>query len=41
LPGLECLVSEHFSLAAGVAVDLAGKNSPYDYTPILTALIKF
>jgi hypothetical protein len=41
LPGLECLVSDHFSLAAGVAVDLAGKNSPYDYTPILTALIKF
>jgi hypothetical protein len=41
LPGLECLISEHFSLAAGVAVDLAGKNSFYDYTPILTALIKF
>jgi hypothetical protein len=41
LPGLECLISDHFSLAAGVAVDLAGKNSLYDYTPILTALIKF
>jgi hypothetical protein len=41
LPALECLVSDHFSMAAGVAVDLAGRNSPYDYTPILTALIKF
>jgi hypothetical protein len=41
LPGLEWLISGRLSLAAGVAVDLAGKNSSYTYSPIVTVMVKF
>jgi hypothetical protein len=41
LPGVECILSEHVSAALGVAVDLAGKNSFFAYTPVFTLLLKF
>jgi hypothetical protein len=41
LPGLECILSERWSCAAGVSLDLAGKNSTFAYTPIFTVLVKF
>ena len=30
-----------WSAALGVAIDLAGKNSFYNYTPILTVLLSY
>ncbi|HEY9073544.1 MAG TPA: transporter [Desulfobaccales bacterium] len=41
LPGLEFILSPRLNLEAGLAVDLAGKNSPYNLTPIVTAIFNF
>lgn len=41
LPGLELILSPRWNLEAGVAVDLAGKNSTYNLTPIFTATLTF
>lgn len=41
LPGIEYIFSPRWSAALGVAIDLAGKNSFYSYTPILTVLLNF
>lgn len=41
LPGVELIISPHWNLEAGVAIDLAGKNSPYNLTPIITALFTY
>jgi hypothetical protein len=36
LPGLEFILSPRWNFELGVAIDLAGKNSLYNYTPIFT-----
>jgi hypothetical protein len=41
LPGIEYIFNSHWSADLGVAVDLAGKNSSYSYTPILTVIMSF
>ncbi|MCL4501275.1 MAG: transporter [Deltaproteobacteria bacterium] len=41
LPGIEFIFSPRWSAALGVAVDLAGKNSFYSYTPIFTVLLNY
>jgi hypothetical protein len=41
LPGLEFILSPRLNLEAGLAIDLAGKNSPYNLTPIVTATCSF
>ena len=41
LPGLEFVLSPRWNLEAGVAIDLAGKNSPYNLTPIVTATFTY
>ena len=41
LPGLEFVLSPRWNLEAGVAIDLAGKNSAYNITPIVTATFTF
>ena len=41
LPALEFLPTERFTLAAGVQVDLFGKNTHYTYTPTLAWFINF
>jgi len=41
LPALEFLPTERFTLAAGVQVDLFGKNNHYTYTPTLAWFINF
>lgn len=41
LPGLEFILSPRWNLEAGVALDLAGKNSTYNLTPIVTATCNF
>lgn len=41
LPGLEFILSPRVYLEAGLAIDLAGKNSPYTLTPIITAIFNF
>lgn len=41
LPGIEYIFSPRWSAALGVALDLAGKNSFYGYTPIFTVLLNF
>lgn len=41
LPGLEFILSPRVNLEAGLAIDLAGKNSPYNLTPIVTAIFNF
>jgi hypothetical protein len=34
--GWEYNVNAHWSFAGGLAVDMAGKNTSYNYSPILT-----
>jgi hypothetical protein len=41
LTGIECIISPKWSAALGVAVDLAGKNSFYGYTPIFTVIMTY
>ena len=36
LPGIEYVYSEKLAFALGVAIDLAGKNTSYNYTPIFS-----
>ena len=40
-PGLEYVVSPGWGCALGVAVDLAGRNSFYAITPLVTVQAKF
>lgn len=41
VPGVEFLFSPRWSCALGVALELAGKNNPYTYTPIFTMIFNF
>ena len=41
MPGIEYIFDPRWSAALGVAIDLAGKNSFYNYTPILTVLLSY
>ncbi len=41
MPGLEYVYSDRLAFVAGVAVDLAGKNTTYQYTPILSMVYTF
>jgi len=39
--GLEYNLSKNWSFAGGLALDLAGKNTPYNYSPMLTCKYSF
>lgn len=41
LPGIEYVYSEKLAFALGVAIDLAGKNTNYNYTPIFSFIYVF
>lgn len=41
VPGVEFIFSPRWSCALGVALDLAGENSPYAYTPIFSLICNF
>jgi hypothetical protein len=41
LPGIEYLLSPKWNFELGVAIDLAGKNTAFKYTPILTVIYNF
>jgi hypothetical protein len=41
LPGLEYIYSEKLAFALGVGIDLAGKNTEYNYTPIFSIVYTF
>jgi hypothetical protein len=41
LPGIEYLPTSWFSMAAGVRVSLLGKNTPYNYTPMLALFLNY
>jgi hypothetical protein len=41
LPGIEYVFNPRWSCELGVAVDLAGKNSLYGYTPIFTVIMTY
>ena len=41
LPGLEYIFSPRWSAELGVAVDLAGKNSQFGYTPVFTVIMTY
>jgi len=41
VPGVEFIFSPRWSCALGVALDLAGENSPYAYTPIFSMIFNF
>lgn len=41
LPGLEFVLSPRWNFEAGVALDLAGKNSTYNLTPIVTVTFTY
>jgi hypothetical protein len=41
LPGIEYLLSPKWNFEVGVAVDSAGKNSVFKYTPIFTVIYNF
>ncbi len=41
MPGIEYIINPTWAAALGLAMDLAGKNSFYSYTPILTVLRTF
>lgn len=41
LPGIEYIFNPRWAAALGVALDLAGKNSAYAYTPIFTVQVNF
>jgi hypothetical protein len=41
LPGIEYVFDSRWSCELGVALDLAGKNSLYGYTPIFTVIMTY
>jgi hypothetical protein len=41
LPGMELIISPRWNLEAGVALDLGGKNSTYNVTPIVTGTFNY
>jgi hypothetical protein len=41
LPGIEYIASEKWNFAAGVKIDLFGKNTVYKYTPVLASFYSF
>jgi hypothetical protein len=41
LPGVEFILSPRWSFALGAALDLAGKNTEFKYTPVFTVLVSF
>jgi hypothetical protein len=41
LPGIEYVFNARWSCELGVAIDLAGKNSLYGYTPIFTVIMTY
>ena len=41
LPGIEYIATDKFSLALGVQIDLAGKDTPADLTPLLSMVYAF
>jgi len=41
LPGIEYIFNSRWSCELGVAIDLAGKNGLYGYTPIFTVLLTY
>jgi hypothetical protein len=41
LPGIEYLFNSRWSCELGVAIDLAGKNSFYGYTPIFSVILTY
>jgi hypothetical protein len=41
MPGIEYMATEKFSLALGVNIDLAGKNTDANITPILSMVYAF
>ena len=41
LPGIEYMATEKFSLALGVNIDLAGKNTDANITPLLSMVYAF
>jgi len=41
LPGIEFLATDKLALAAGVSLDLWGKNGVQKYTPMFTAFYTF
>jgi hypothetical protein len=41
LPGIEYVFNPRWSCELGVAIDLAGKNSLYGYTPIFTVIMTY
>ncbi len=41
LPGIEYLLSPKWNFELGVAIDLAGKNTTFKYTPIFTMIYNF
>ncbi len=40
-PGLDFILSPRWAFELGLAIDLAGKNSAYQFTPILTAILTY
>jgi hypothetical protein len=41
MPGIEYVVNPRWAFELGVALDLAGKNSLYGYTPIFTVTMTY
>jgi len=41
LPGIEYMATDKFSLALGVNVDLAGKNTDANVTPVISMVYAF
>jgi hypothetical protein len=41
LPGMEFILSPRWAFVLGVAIDLAGKNTAYEFTPIATAIFTY
>jgi hypothetical protein len=40
-PGLEFILSPRWAFAVGLAIDLAGKNGAYQFTPMVTAIFTY
>jgi len=41
LPGIEYMATDKFSLALGVKIDLAGKDTPANIGPLLSMVYAF
>jgi hypothetical protein len=41
LPGIEYIFNSRWACELGVALDLAGRNSSYGYTPIFTVIMTY